>query len=257
MRTSESYEDTIRRARARLASARAVAVLTGAGISAESGVPTFRGSGGLWRQFRPEDLATPDAFRRDPALVWEWYRWRRDRIAEAQPNAGHEWLVDVERRAPSFTLITQNVDGLHRRAGSRRVIELHGNIFLTVCAGRCGAAIDETPWSLAHGGAPASALPVPQCDCGSPMRPGVVWFGEHLNERVVLEAVDASERADVMLVIGTSALVHPAAALPDLTLRAGGCVIEINPEETPLSDRASLCLRGPAAEACPRLGAPW
>jgi NAD-dependent deacetylase len=252
----ESLADGIERASAMLAGARAVAVLTGAGISAESGVPTFRGSGGLWRQFRPEDLATPAAFQRDPALVWEWYRWRRVRIAEALPNAGHDWLVELERRTPSFTLITQNVDGLHSRAGSQRVIELHGNIFRTVCAQKCGAWVDESPWAVDSVSAAADVAPVPRCECGALMRPGVVWFGESLSDRAILEAVDASEHADVMLVIGTSALVHPAASLPDVTLRSGGSVIEINPEDTPLSDRASVCLRGPAAEICPRLGSP-
>jgi NAD-dependent deacetylase len=256
MNISQPMDQAIRTACRLLAEARTVAVLTGAGISAESGVPTFRGEGGLWRQFRPEDLATPGAFQRDPALVWEWYRWRRRRIAEAMPNAGHAWLVALERQAPAFDLITQNVDGLHRRAGSRRVTELHGNIFRTECARRCGAFIDESPWR--HDTATiAQDAPVPMCACGAPMRPGVVWFGESLNERVVSEAVRAAEGADVMIVIGTSALVQPAASLPILALRAGGAVIEINPEETPISDLANVCLRGPSAELCPRLEVHW
>jgi NAD-dependent deacetylase len=256
MGTPYSMDEAIRSARRLLAEARTVAVLTGAGISAESGVPTFRGDGGLWRQYRPEHLASRAAFERDPALVWEWYRWRRARVAEAIPNAGHDWLVALERGAPAFDLITQNVDGLHRRAGSRRVTELHGNLFRTVCSRRCGASLDDSPW--ARGGPAAEApVPVPMCACGAPMRPGVVWFGESLDEGAVSDAVHAAERADVMVVIGTSALVQPAAALPILTRQAGGSVVEINPEETPLSDLARVCLRGPAAVICPRLEVRW
>jgi NAD-dependent deacetylase len=256
MDTPHSRDEAIRSACRLLAEARTVAVLTGAGISAESGVPTFRGDGGLWRQVRPEQLATPMAFERDPALVWEWYRWRRERIAEAKPNAGHEWLVTLERVAPAFELITQNVDGLHRRAGSTRVTELHGNIFRTVCSRDCGRSVDESPWSRGAAVAPPQA-PVPICACGAPMRPGVVWFGESLADRVVSDAVRAAEWAEVMIVIGTSALVQPAASLPVLTLQTGGSIIEINPEETPLSNLASVCLRGPAAEICPRLEVHW
>lgn len=253
----ESLDDAMAEACRLLAGARVIVALTGAGISAESGIPTFRGAGGLWRQFRPEQLATPGAFEHDPALVWEWYRWRRERIAAANPNPGHEWLANLEARAPSFELITQNVDGLHRRAGSRRVTELHGNIFLTVCARHCGGRVDESPGADGGGAGPAAVPAVPMCACGAPMRPGVVWFGESLEAAAVSRAVRAAERADVMVVIGTSALVHPAASLPMLTRQRGGAIIEINPEDTPLSPLASVRLRGSAAAICPRLEVRW
>ena len=227
--------------------------LTGAGISAESGVPVFRGAGGLWNNHRPEDLATPHAFARNPGLVWEWYRWRRGIIAGVRPNAGHDTLARLERRVRRFVLATQNVDGLHRQAGSARMLELHGNIWHTVCARRCGVDIDESPLQAARETAPVPADGVPRCRCGSLLRPGVVWFGESLDAEVVGAAIEAAERADVLLVIGTSSLVHPAAALPALTLRRGGAVIEINPEETPLSAAATYVLRGPAGLICPRL----
>ncbi len=253
----DPLDGAIADARRLLADARAIVALTGAGISAESGIPTFRGDGGLWRQFRPEQLATPGAFEHDPGLVWEWYRWRRERIAAAKPNRGHEWLASLEGRAPSFELITQNVDGLHRRAGSQRVTELHGNIFLTVCARQCGGRLDESPGAEDRGAGPEGGPAVPMCACGAPMRPGVVWFGEPLEPSVVSRAVRAAERADVMVVIGTSALVHPAAALPVLTRQRGGAVIEINPEETPIRSLARVRLRGAAAAICPRLEVRW
>src|SRR5574342_704349 len=195
-------------ARARLHSARRVLALTGAGISAESGVPTFRGHEGLWRQFRPEDLATPQAFARDPRLVWEWYAWRRERIGDVRPNAGHEALARLEARVPEFLLATQNVDGLHASAGSRRLIELHGSIWQLRCVG-CGLSREER--------GVLGELP-PRCACGALLRPGVVWFGENLPEDGLLKAFEAARAADVVLVVGTSSLVYPAAALPQAGL---------------------------------------
>lgn len=230
-------------ATARLTKARAVLVLTGAGISAESGVPTFRGPEGLWRQFRPEDLATPDAFARDPKLVWEWYAWRREKIAPLAPNAAHRALARLEERVPEFLLATQNVDGLHQVAGSRRLLELHGSLWQVRCV-RCGAGRQDR--------APLPELP-PRCACGGLLRPGVVWFGEALPEAAIEQAFGAARKAEVVLVIGTSSLVYPAAALPQVGEENGAFVIEVNPEETPLSRSADVSLRGKAAEVVPSL----
>ena len=220
-----------------------VAVLTGAGVSAESGVPTFRGEGGLWRNFRPEQLATPEAFRRDPALVWEWYGWRRGLIGSCAPNAAHETLAEMEDALPGFTLITQNVDGLHQAAGSHNVLELHGNIWRTRCPG-CGRVTENRQ-------VPLPETP-PRCStCGALLRPDVVWFGESLPLEVLDAAWTAAARCRLMLVVGTSAVVQPAASLPLVALRSGARLIEINPAETPLSSHAHDVLRGPAAEVLP------
>jgi NAD-dependent deacetylase len=234
----------LEKAREWIREARSVAVLTGAGISAESGVPTFRGPGGLWRQYRPEDLATPEAFRRDPRLVWEWYDWRRQRIAQARPNAGHEALVRLERSKPRFWLITQNVDGLHERAGSRRVIKLHGDIWLVRCVACGREQRDER--------VPLPELP-PRCACGGLLRPGVVWFGEALPPGAWEAAEQAVREAEVLLVVGTSAVVYPAAGLIPLAQACGARVIEVNPEETPMSARLDCSLRGPAGVILPAL----
>jgi NAD-dependent deacetylase len=186
----------------------AVVALTGAGISAESGIPTFRDAGGLWRNFRPEQLATPEAFARDPRLVWEWYDWRRGVIAQAQPNPGHRALADFESRKPGvLTLITQNVDGLHDRAGSRQAIKLHGEIWEMRCTG-CGTVTRNHE-------VPLRSLP-PQCACGAMLRPNVVWFGESLPVQAWDAAVEASRKAEVFLLIGTSAVVYPAGGLVEL-----------------------------------------
>jgi NAD-dependent deacetylase len=228
-----------------LGAARSVAVLTGAGISAESGVPTFRDAmTGLWARYKPEDLATPQAFRRNPKLVWEWYAWRRERVAKAQPNPGHLALAELERRVPDFTLITQNVDGLHRRAGSHRVLELHGNITRNKCFDE-GTPVE----SWAEGG------PVPPlCPrCGGYLRPDVVWFGEMLPEDVLEAALKATRRCELFLCVGTSTVVQPAASLPFEALRAGARVLEVNPEATPLTPRATWSLRGPAGAVLPAL----
>jgi NAD-dependent deacetylase len=234
----------LEKAREWIREARSVAVLTGAGISAESGVPTFRGPGGLWRQYRPEELATPEAFRRDPRLVWEWYDWRRQRIAQARPNAGHEALVRLERSKPRFWLITQNVDGLHERAGSRRVIKLHGDIWLVRCVACGREQRDER--------VPLPELP-PRCACGGLLRPGVVWFGEALPPGAWEAAEQAVREAEVLLVVGTSAVVYPAAGLIPLAQACGARVIEVNPEETPMSARLDCSLRGPAGVILPAL----
>ncbi len=218
-------------------------VLTGAGVSAESGIPTFRGPEGLWRSFRPTDLATPEAFRRDPALVWEWYDWRRQRIAACQPNPAHRVLAEMESVLPDFTLITQNVDGLHQAAGSRNVLELHGNIWRVRCTA-CG-------WSGEDRRVPLPEIP-PHCRCGGLLRPAVVWFGESLPSHILEAAWEAASRCQMMLVVGTSAVVQPAASLPIIAKRNGAYLIEVNPAETPITPLADEVLRGPAGEVLPR-----
>jgi len=234
---------SLEEARGILAGARRVAVLTGAGISAESGVPTFRGPGGLWKEYRPEDLATPEAFHADPRLVWEWYEWRRGLIAEAKPNAGHQALRRLEHRIEAFTLITQNVDGLHRLSGSDDVLEIHGSLWRTRCLS-CGRT-RETRDRF-------DALP-PRCACGGLLRPDVVWFGESLPPDLMRRSMDAADTCEVMLVVGTSGLVQPAASLADIVLNRGKTVIEVNLEPTPLSGRASFSFQGRAGEILPRL----
>ncbi|MBL8176784.1 MAG: NAD-dependent deacylase [Bryobacterales bacterium] len=221
-----------------------VAVLTGAGISAESGIPTFRDNNGLWRNFRAEDLATPQAFARDPRLVWEWYNWRRSLIAQAEPNAGHQALVALEQTKPGFTLITQNVDGLHARAGSRDPLLLHGDIWTLRCT-RCGVAVEDHRANL-------DPLP-PVCGCGAMQRPGVVWFGESLPAEVWRKAEQAARSAEVLLVVGTSALVYPAAGLIQVAQQAGAKTIEVNAAETPVSGQVDCSLRGRSGEILPRL----
>ncbi len=225
-----------------LAQSSRVAILTGAGMSAESGIPTFRGPQGLWRQFRPEELATPEAFARDPRLVWEWYAWRQGLVAGCHPNAGHLALARLEQHWPSVDLITQNVDGLHSRAGSTRVTELHGNLFQARCVAegtvRDFQAGDDLP---------------PHCSCGALLRPHIVWFGESLNSRVVEKAVAAVEECQVLLVVGTSALVTPAALLPVMARRSGAEVLEVNPQATAASELAAAAIRGPAARVLPLL----
>lgn len=218
-------------------------VLTGAGVSAESGIPTFRGIAGLWRQYRATELATPQAFRHDPILVWEFYNWRREVIAACQPNPAHKTIALMEQQVPDFTLITQNVDGLHQRAGSHNILALHGNIWRVRCTACDYSAQDHRT--------PLPELP-PRClACGSFLRPDVVWFGEALPGDVLEAAWDASARAGLMLVVGTSALVQPAASLPLVAQQHGARLVEINPEETPLSMYADEILRGPAGELLP------
>jgi NAD-dependent protein deacetylase/lipoamidase len=227
-----------------LSAATSVTVLTGAGISAESGVPTFRGPGGLWRNHRPEDLATPQAFARDPLQSWEWYNWRRGVIATVQPNAGHTALARIEERSPRFTLVTQNVDGLHDRAGSQHILKVHGDIWTLRCT-RCTRAWPDLRPELPE-------LP-PLCKCGAMARPGVVWFGEGLPEDVWRQSVEAARACDVFLLVGTSAVVYPAAGLAEMARSHGAKVVEINIEDTPLSGHVDLSWRARAAEALPML----
>jgi len=228
-----------------LAAAKSVAVLTGAGVSAESGIPTFRDAQtGLWAKFSPEDLATPRAFRRNPRLVWEWYEWRRKLVAGAQPNPAHLALAEMERLFPRFHLITQNVDGLHQRAGSRNVIELHGNITRTKCSveGTIVSTWQDT------GDVP------PKCPaCGALLRPDVVWFEEPMPEAEMEQATAASTTCDIFLSIGTSTVVYPAAALPAEALRSGATVLEINPQPTPFTAQAHFALAGAAGVVLPEL----
>lgn len=235
----------------RLAVAPRVVVLTGAGVSAASGVPTFRGQDGLWRQLRPEDLATPEAFRRDPHLVWEWYDWRRQRIAACAPNDAHHVLAAWAGRVPALTLVTQNVDGLHEQAGSDGVLRLHGSIWQLRCAEGCARGRrpreDRT--------APLAALP-PRCPhCGGLDRPGVVWFGESLDPAVLARAVSAAAACDVFLAIGTSAVVHPAAGLIGQAKRGGAFVVEVNPDATPYAEVVDLTVREGAERFLPRVEA--
>ena len=219
-------------------------MLTGAGISAESGVPTFRGDGGLWKDYKAEDLATPEAFVKDPRLVWEWYNWRRELIAKVLPNAAHKALVRLEIRKREYTLITQNVDGLHDRAGSGRMLKLHGDIWRMRCT-VCGANWPDRR-------APLPKIP-PHCACGGLARPGVVWFGEPLPDGMMKEAEHAAGAAEVFLVIGTSAVVYPAAGLVPYAKHGGAKVIEINTDDTPFTNLVDCALRGPAGELLPQL----
>ena len=231
--------------RQRIASARRLTILTGAGVSAASGVPTFRGPDGLWRNVRPEDLATEAAFRRDPTLVWEWYEWRRSRIAACQPNVAHRIIAQWSRR-DGCCVITQNVDDLHLRAGTRNLIRLHGSIWEEQCWTRCG----QPPWASER---PHRATAMPVCPgCGGPARPAVVWFGESLDPAVVAAALDACV-SDVFLTIGTSAVVYPAAGLVSEAKRRGAYTVEINPDETPASRAVNTSIRSPAEEILPLL----
>jgi NAD-dependent deacetylase len=241
--------DTLPAMRAALAEADSIVALTGAGISAESGVPTFRGTGGLWRNTSPEKLATPEAFARDSRLVWEWYDWRRAAISRVQPNAGHRALAELERQKTQegrgrFTLVTQNVDGLHDRAGSRNVLKLHGDIWTLHCVG-CGAEAGNEE-------IPLRELP-PRCSCGALLRPGVVWFGEPLPRVAWQRALEASAQAQVFLVVGTSGVVYPAAGLAEVARAAGARLAVVNVGPTSLDGLADWVLRGPAGEVLARL----
>ena len=207
-------------------------------------MPTFReAQTGLWERFDPQELATPEAFERDPGLVWDWYAWRRELVAQAAPNPGHLALAAMQDLGPNFALVTQNVDGLHQRAGSRGVIELHGNILRTRCAAE-DIEVDEYEES----GSP------PVCpSCGAPLRPDVVWFGEMLPPGALDAASEAARGADLFLSIGTSSLVYPAAALPYEALEGGATLVEVNPEQTPLTPHADFVLPGPAGDVLLRL----
>ena len=233
--------------RALLSSRHAIA-FTGAGISAESGIPTFRGSGkdSLWSRFKPEELATPEAFERNPRRVWEWYVWRMNLIMKARPNAGHEALAKLEGLGIIKAVVTQNVDGLHQRAGSRRVVELHGSIWRVKCSNPActfRAGIDEPPEEIP-----------PRCpSCGHYLRPDVVWFGEPLPQDAWGEAVSLAKASDAVLVIGTSGAVYPAAYIPLIVKEGGGTVIEVNVAESSITPYADIFLKGRAGEVLPRL----
>ncbi len=236
-----------------LRSARHIVVFTGAGVSAESGISTFRDDlTGLWSRFDVTDLATPDAFRRDPDLVWGWYEWRRMNVLRASPNAGHAAIAAMKRYVPKLTLITQNVDDLHERAGSGSVIHLHGSLFAPRCfaCARPAGFADELP-DEPEGG---RRMAPPECShCGGHVRPGVVWFGETLPQAALKAAFKAAESCQVLFSIGTSSLVNPAAEIPRVAAQAGAAVVQINPNPTPLDGLARFNLRGPSAQELPRL----
>ena len=250
--------DEIERARYLIREAEHVVVLTGAGISAESGVPTFRGAGGLWKSYRPEELATPQAFARDPLTVWEWYAWRRGLIADCAPNAGHLALARLALTHPDTSIVTQNVDGLHARAAREAAgnedpspalpIELHG----AIDRDRCSSCQACRPGTADIDVSSHDALP--RCErCDGLMRPDVVWFGEALDPPVLERAFAMASSADVCLVVGTSAVVHPAASVPLATLENGGRLVEVNVEDTPLTRYATVRLGAPAGEALPAM----
>jgi NAD-dependent deacetylase len=220
-----------------------VAILTGAGISAESGIPTFRGEDGLWKKYRPEELATPAAFSQDPKLVWEWYDWRRGIIGQKEPNPGHEVIARWEETFPTVSLITQNIDGLHQKAGSKNIWELHGNIWKLRCT--------EEGTITENYETPLKEIP-PLCpNCGALLRPHIVWFGESLSSTILQKSIQLSSECDVMFVIGTSAVVQPAASLPFEASEAGAMIVEINLDPTPLSLYADFSIRGKSGEILP------
>ncbi len=230
--------------RLKLSTARSVTVLTGAGISADSGVPTFRGADGLWRNFRAEDLATPEAFARDPRLVWEWYNWRRELIATKRPNPAHEAVAQMEQQFERFWLITQNVDGLHRDAGSRRLSEIHGNIWMVRCT-QCRRVTENRD-------VPITILPL--CShCNGLLRPHIVWFGEALAEQDLEASEAALQASDLCLIIGTSGLVYPAAGFGSIAKQAGAFVVEINLDATAQSGLVDAALQGRAKDIVPLL----
>jgi len=254
----EGEDSRVNEARALLGAARTVVALTGAGVSAESGVPTFRGNDGLWKTFRAEQLATPEAFDRDPRLVWEWYSWRRALVAGCVPNAAHVALARFALTRPGVRIITQNVDGLHGEAARLAAVgadptramplELHGSLFRDKCTMCAFSRVNRS--AVDHG----SLATLPRCEtCGGLLRPDVVWFGERLGPGVFEEAHEWAARADVCIIIGTSGLVHPAASLGAATADNGGAVIELNPEATPLTPSARVVLRGRATEIVPAL----
>ncbi len=241
-------EKTVEQAAEFLHRAGSVCASTGAGMSAESGIPTFRDEQtGLWTKVKPEEIATPEAFARDPVKLWEWYRWRRSELAKIEPHAGHLTLAEWESRVAELVLVTQNVDGLHHRAGSQKVIELHGRLDVVRCT-----SCDYQIVGLEDLGAD------PHCpECEARLRPGVVWFGEMLPPGALNAAIEAAQRCDVMLVIGTSGVVQPAASLAGAAKTYGAAVIEVNPNPTALSGYADVCVRSGCREALPAIDAAW
>jgi len=254
--TQELDQDALREARELISSADSICVLSGAGVSAESGVPTFRGEEGLWKSYSPEELATPTAFRRDSRLVWEWYDWRRGLIRDCRPNPGHTALARFALGTRTVRIVTQNVDGLHEQAAREAAagadpspalpLELHGSIFRV----RCTSCTYEIPHrDPINTGTPED---LPRCPvCSSLLRPGVVWFGESLDPEVLSEAFRVAQASQLCLVVGTSALVHPAASVPLATHESGGRIIEVNPTETPLTPMAYVSLRGVSGQVLP------
>jgi len=238
------HSASVQELKTRLAGARAVALLTGAGISADSGVPTFRGADGLWRTYRAEDLATPEAFAHDPRLVWEWYNWRRELIATKSPNAAHYALVELERRVEHFWLITQNVDGLHPAAGARKLSEIHGNIWKVRCT-QCGHV----------GTNRAVPIPIlPRCPtCNGLLRPHIVWFGESLGPADLEHSLAAVRSCEVLLLVGTSGIVYPAASFASLAKEAGALVAEVNLDPTPNTQSVDIAIQGRAKDIVPEL----
>jgi len=237
-------EAPLKEIRSRLAQAKSVTVLTGAGISADSGVPTFRGAEGLWKDFRPEELASPDAFERDPQLVWEWYNWRRELLATKHPNPGHEALVELEDRMEQYWLITQNVDGLHATAGSRKLSEIHGNIWKVRCTG-CGVVKENRDVPI--------EIP-PKCPtCYGLLRPHIVWFGESLDPKDLQNSYAALNSCEVLLIIGTSGMVYPAASFGPVAKDHGAFVAELNLDPTPNSHLVDIAVQGHAKDLVPRL----
>ncbi len=221
-------------------------VLTGAGVSAESGIPTFRGSSGLWKNYSATELATPQAFKKNPALVWEWYHWRQSLIVNAEPNPAHYALVKLEEIMPHFLLLTQNVDSLHQRAGSRNILELHGNIFRTRCL-RCDRV---APYKIPE---KKSDKILPTCSCDGLLRPDVVWFGESIPHAIWQRAQDFLSHTDTALICGTSGVVWPAAAIPEIARQNNARTIEINLEPTPVSSIVDISIQGKAGDLLQQL----
>jgi NAD-dependent deacetylase len=253
-------ESALPPAAALLRQARRIVVFTGAGISAESGVPTFRDDlTGLWARFDAQQLATPEAFEADPELVWGWYEWRRARVRRARPNAGHLATAAIEARVPGTVVITQNVDDLHERAGSLAPIHLHGSLFAPRCTGDATHPVVLPDPDGAAEPEEGRRIPPPRCaECECLVRPGVVWFGEALPETALAAAVEAATTCDVLVTVGTSGVVYPAAEIPRIAARRGAAVIQVNPEPTPLDAVCTVNLRGPAARVLPALvSAAW
>ncbi len=239
-------KQSIDRARDLILRARSVFVLTGAGISAESGIPTFRGTDGLWKNYSATDLATPEAFRTDPVLVWEWYHWRQRIIMRAQPNPGHHAIVQMEKHTEKFLLLTQNVDGLHVRAGSKNVLELHGNIFRARCVS-CGATLGHSPPDKEQ------EVDLPRCTCGGLLRPDVVWFGETIPQDVWHTALAFLKDTEVAMICGTSSVVWPAASIPQIARHEGITTIEVNLEPTGISTMVDVSIQGKTGTLLPQL----
>jgi len=228
----------------RLAQAKSLLVITGAGISAESGIPTFRGADGLWKNYRAEELATMDAFERDPVTVWQWYDWRRGIIGKAEPNHGHFAIKELEDMFENFLLITQNVDGLHGRTGIKNIVEIHGNLWRTRCTreGKISTLMDV----------PLKSIP-PKCDCGAVLRPDVVWFGESIPSYALELSFNVLEQCDTLIVVGTSGVVYPVASFPQTVKDNGGYVVEVNVEPTPISAIADASLYGNSGDILPMI----